>query len=447
MSLIEKIAAAGVVGAGGAGFPTHVKYDCEAEYLIINGAECEPLLRSDKFLMSNFSEEIIEGVKMVADSIGVEHTVFAIKRKYENEYSCLKRVVDEKGYDIEFFLMDSFYPAGDEHTMVLDITGRVVPEMGIPLEVGCVVTNVGTIYNSYRAVQDNAVMDKYVSVLAEVNEPRIVKVPIGTPVRECIKAAGGSTLDEFAVIVGGPMMGDNLVEKEDIDNAVITKTDGSIIILPKDQFVIERNQQSMEHIKNKAKAACIQCTLCTEYCPRYLNGHGLEPHRIMRALAYEEVNSAEVFKSAQLCCLCGICELYACPMGLSPRLVNEHYIEQIDEKYERSKTEAEPHPMRKYRKIPTERQIARLDLNKYNHQELYESVELEVNEVIIPLSQHIGAPAELAVSVGQKVERGDLIGRAKENALSVNIHASISGKVKKADNTKVIISRSAEVVL
>jgi Na+-translocating ferredoxin:NAD+ oxidoreductase RnfC subunit len=128
-------------------------------------------------------------------------------------------------------------------------------------------------------------------------------------------------------------------------------------------------------------------------------------------------------------------------------LVNEYYIEQADEKYERSKNEFEPHPMREYRKIPTDRQIARLDLTKYNHQKLYESVDLEVNEVIIPLSQHIGAPAELAVNEGQKVERGDLIGRAKEDALSVNIHASISGKVKKADNTKVIISRSAEVVL
>ncbi len=447
MSLIEKIVKAGVVGAGGAGFPTHVKYDTEAEYLIINGAECEPLLRSDKFLMSNFSEEIIEGVKMVADSIGVEHTVFAIKKKYENEYACLKRVIDDKGYDIEFFLLDSFYPAGDEHAMVLDITGRVVPEMGIPLEVGCVVTNVGTIYNSYRADKDKAVMDKYVSVLAEVNEPRIVKVPIGTAVRECIEAAGGSTIDEFAVILGGPMIGDNLVEKEEIDNAVITKTTGSVIILAKDQFVIERNQQSMEHIKNKAKAACIQCTLCTEYCPRYLNGHGLEPHRIMRALAYEEINSAEVFKSAQLCCLCGICELYACPMGLSPRLVNEYYIEKVDEKYESSKTEYKPHPMREYRKVPTDRQIARLDLTRYNHQELYDLVELEVNEVTIPLSQHIGAPAELNVSEGQKVERGDLIGRAKENALSANIHASISGTVKKADYTKVIITRSAEVVL
>jgi len=447
MNLIDKIAAAGVVGAGGAGFPTHVKYNCEAEYLIINGAECEPLLRSDKFLMSNFPEEIIEGVKLVAESIGVEHTVFAIKKKYENEYSCLKRVIEDKGYDIEFFLMESFYPAGDEHTMVFDITGRVVPEMGIPLEVGCVVTNVGTIYNSFRAARDEVVVDKYVSVLAEVNEPRILKVPVGTSVKECIKAAGGSTLEDFAIILGGPMMGNNLVEKEDIDNAVITKTDGSIIILAKDQFVIERNQQSMEHIKNKAKAACIQCTLCTEYCPRYLNGHDLEPHRIMRALAYEEVDSAEIFKSAQLCCLCGICELYACPMALSPRLVNEYYIEKIDEKYESSKQDYQPHPLREYRKIPTDRQIARLDLTKYNHQELYEPLELEVDEVKILLSQHIGAPAELAVSKGQKVERGDLIGRAKENSLSVNIHASISGTVKEADNTKVIISRSAEVVL
>jgi len=243
------------------------------------------------------------------------------------------------------------------------------------------------------------------------------------------------------------MMGNNLVKEEDIDQAVISKTDGSIIILPKDQFVIERNKQSMEHIKNKAKAACIQCTLCTEYCPRYLNGHKLEPHRIMRALAYEEVDSAEIFKSAQLCCLCGICELYACPMELSPRLVNEYYIEKVNEKYESSKTEYEPHIMREYRKIPTDRQISRLDLRRFNHQELYEMTELEVEEVKIPLSQHIGAPAELVVEKGQQVEKGSLIAEAKKEALSANIHASISGKVISADKDYVVIRRIVEVVL
>ncbi|ADQ14441.1 4Fe-4S dicluster domain-containing protein [Halanaerobium hydrogeniformans] len=448
MSLIDKIAEAGVVGAGGAGFPTHVKYGAEAEYFIINGAECEPLLMTDKFLMRSFAAEILEAIDEVAKIVGADKVVFALKKKYTEELACLKRIRDENNYDIEFFLMESYYPAGDEQVMVYEITGRTVPEGGIPLHVGAVVSNVGTLYNVYRAIRaDKAVTDKYVSVLAEVNKPRIVKVPIGTSINECIEAAGGSTLDEYAVIIGGPMMGENLVEEEAINQAVITKTAGSIIILPKKQFVIEMNQQSMEHIKNKAEAACIQCTFCTEYCPRYLIGHeNLEPHRIMRALAYEKEDNTDIFKTAQLCCECGICELYACPMGLSPRLVNVYYKQKIDEKYETDKDEFKPHIMQEYRKIPTDRQIARLNLSKYNHQELHEPVEIEVDKVKIPLNQHIGAPAELIVSEGQTVERGQKIAKIRENALGANIHASISGKVIKADDNQVIISGSAEVV-
>lgn len=443
MTLVENIFKAGVVGAGGAGFPTHVKYDCQAEYLIINGAECEPLLMTDKFLMRNFAEEIIEAIMMTAENIGVKKIVFALKKKYVEEINCLKSFVDANNYPIEFFLMDSFYPAGDEQILVYEITGRTVPEAGIPLEVGVVVTNVGTLRNSYFAAAENkAVTDKYVSVLGEVNQPRIIKVPIGTPIKECIEAAGGSSLNEYAVILGGPMMGTNLSGNE-IEEAVIKKTDGAIIVVASDHYIIERNKQSMEHIKNQAKAACIQCRLCTDLCPRYLIGHDLEPHRIMRALAYSD--DEEILKSAQLCCECAICELYACPMGLSPRLVNVHYKNEIDEKYESKQNEYSARPMREFRKVPTDRQISRLDLTKFKDQNLFEMIELEVKKVRIPLSQHIGAPAKKIVDQNQDIKKGDLIAEAAKNALSANIHASISGRVVRVDD-KAIIIKNTEVV-
>lgn len=443
MTLVENIFQAGVVGAGGAGFPTHVKYDCQAEYLIINGAECEPLLMTDKFLMRNFAEEIIEAVMMTAENIGAKKIVFALKKKYQEEISCLKTITAQKNYPIEFFLMESFYPAGDEQILVYEITGKTVPETGIPLEVGVVVTNVGTLRNTYlAAIKKKAVTDKYVSVLGAVNKARIVKVPIGTAVKKCIEAAGGSTLDEYAVILGGPMMGDNLTGKE-IDEAVIKKTDGAVIVVAKNHYVIERNKQSMEHIKNQAKAACIQCRLCTDLCPRYLIGHDLEPHRIMRALAYSD--DEEILKSAQLCCECAICELYACPMGLSPRLVNVHYKNEIKEKYQSEKEDYTGRKMREFLKVPTERQISRLDLTKYKNQKLFDTVEVEAAEVRIPLLQHIGAPAQKIVAEKQKLKKGDLIAEAVKNSLSCNIHASIDGKVIKADNKEIII-KNTEVV-
>jgi len=238
------------------------------------------------------------------------------------------------------------------------------------------------------------------------------------------------------------MMGQNLSQEEAAET-FITKRDGAVIVVPKDHFIIERNKQSIEHLKNQAKAACIQCRMCTDFCPRFLIGHQLEPHKIMRALAYSD--DEEVLKSAQLCCECGVCELYACPMGLSPRLVNIHYKNKIDEKYESHKENYQAHPMLDFRKIPTERQIARIDLSKYNHQQINEDIKINVKEVKIPLVQHIGAPAVKNIAVGDKVNKGDLIAKAKENSLSINIHASIDGEIFFVDGNEITIKKS-EVV-
>jgi Na+-translocating ferredoxin:NAD+ oxidoreductase RnfC subunit len=338
--------------------------------------------------------------------------------------------------------MDSFYPAGDEQIMVYEITGRTVPEGGIPIDVGAVVTNVGTLKNTYFAIKNKPVTDKYVSVLGEVNNPSIIKVPIGTSVKKCIEIAGGSSISEYSVILGGPMMGKNYGQEE-VGDVTITKRDGAVIVVPKDHFIIERNKQSIEHIKNQAKAACIQCRMCTDFCPRFLIGHELEPHKIMRALAYSD--DEEVLKSAQLCCECGICELYACPMGLSPRLVNVYYKNEISEKYESENEDYQPNLMRDFRKIPTERQIARIDLSKYKNQKINENIKANINKVKIKLTQHIGAPAVKKIALGDKVNKGDLIAKAKEDTLSINIHASIKGEVVFADDNEIIIKKS-EVV-
>jgi Na+-translocating ferredoxin:NAD+ oxidoreductase RnfC subunit len=397
---------------------------------------------TDKYLMRNFAAEIIEAINQVAENMGAEKIVFALKKKYQKEIACLKEISKKRNYGIEFFLMESFYPAGDEQILVYEITGRTVPEGGIPIDVGAVVTNVGTLKNTYYSLEGTPVTDKFVSVLGEVNKPSIIKVPIGTSVKKCIETAGGSSLEEYSIILGGPMMGQNLSQNE-AEEVVITKRDGAVIVVPKDHFIIERNKQSIEHIKNQAKAACIQCRMCTDFCPRFLIGHELEPHKIMRALAYSD--DEEVLKSAQLCCECGVCELYACPMGLSPRLVNIYYKDKIDEKYESQKENYQAHPMLDFRKIPTERQIARINLSKYKHQEIEENIEANIKEVKIPLVQHIGAPAVKKIAVGDNVNKGDQIAKAKANSLSVNIHASIKGKVTFADNNEIIIKKS-EVV-
>ena len=148
MEFLESIQAAGVVGAGGAGFPTHVKLNSKAEYLIINTAECEPLIESDKYLCRTFADDIVKAVGKTAEHLGAAHAVFAIKGEYENEIASLKAAAERNGVKVEFCEMPAFYPAGDEQTMVQLVTGRSIPERGLPLDVGAVVQNVCTMMNT-----------------------------------------------------------------------------------------------------------------------------------------------------------------------------------------------------------------------------------------------------------------------------------------------------------
>ena len=223
MILTETIKAAGIVGAGGAGFPTHVKLDAKAECLIVNAAECEPLIETDKYLCRTCAPQIIQAVLAVKEHLGAGRAVIALKGKYEQEIGALSEAIRATAAPVEIFRMGTFYPAGDEQTMVQQVTGRSVPERGLPLDVGCVVDNVGTMLNIYDALQGRPVVDKYLSVVGEVKEPVMLHVPIGTPVIDCVRAAEPQLAD-YALILGGPMMGRQLTGADEIRGAVVTKT-------------------------------------------------------------------------------------------------------------------------------------------------------------------------------------------------------------------------------
>ncbi len=166
--MIEKVKNAGVIGAGGAGFPTHVKIDAEAEILIANGAECEPLLSTDHYLMVEKAAEIVEGLKLVQQSTGAEKVYLALKEKYKDAIEELENILDEKD-GIELYLLDNYYPAGDEVELVHNITDRVAPEGGIPLDISCVVINVNTLLNVYLAdKEEKPVTTRWITVAGEV---------------------------------------------------------------------------------------------------------------------------------------------------------------------------------------------------------------------------------------------------------------------------------------
>ncbi|MDO5115004.1 MAG: 4Fe-4S dicluster domain-containing protein [Synergistaceae bacterium] len=433
--LLEAVFQAGVVGEGGAGFPTWAKLRGKAECYIVNAAECEPLIETDKYLMRTFPRQIAAGAAAAAAQVGAERVVIATKAKYEREIAALKEAIRELEAKIEIVTMPSFYPAGDEQVMVYYVTGRCVPARGLPLDVGCVVDNVGTVRSVYEALLGSPVTDKYLSVTGEVGEPLMIETPIGTSFRECVALAAPS-LTDYAVINGGPMMGLTLAEPERIDKAVVTKTTGNILVLPPDHYLIKRSQLKMARIRLQSRSACIQCRYCTDLCPRWLIGHEMEPHVVMRGLWCEgQIKNSEefvrAFGDALNCCGCGICELYACPMGLSPRRVNEYFkgvlrARGLDQK-------PNPHPKARssfsQRLIPTERLAARLDLLKYYPLHADRCVRYSPKEVYIPMRQGIGRAASPVAEAGARVSRGELIGRAAEG-ISSNVHASIDGIIK-----------------
>ncbi len=451
MNLAEIVKAAGIVGAGGAGFPTYVKLDAKAEYFIVNAAECEPLIETDKYMTRTFADKLVLGIMMISRHLQASKAVIALKGKYKDEIKALEDSIAKNHAQIEIFRMKTFYPAGDEQIIVQQVTGKCVPERGLPLQVGAVVSNVATVIGVYDAVTSGRnVCDKYLSVVGEVQEPVMLKVPIGTSVRECIEAAH-PVISDYRIILGGPMMGKVISDAAVIDTLVVNKTLGNIIVLPADHFLIKKSQVGMERLKHQARSACIQCRMCTDLCPRYQTGHRIRPHLVMRNVWREGLieDTAEFeknFGDAVNCSSCGLCEMFSCPMGLSPRRVNDYMKGKLRERGINPEKNLTPMARESIElsKVPTDRLIARLNLSKYNGLHAHTCIELKPEEIMIPMSQHIGKPAIPVKQAGDMVEINELVGRADETGLSANIHCGIQGRVMEVTPAGIKVKRSKE---
>lgn len=430
--IIAAVREAGVVGAGGAGFPTHVKINARVNTVIANGAECEPLLRAHQHIMAAESDKVVAGLAAVMLATGAERGVIGLKRKYTEAAANLEAALAKLGgLRPELFFLPDIYPAGDEQVLVHEVTRRIVPEGGIPLHVGTVVANVETLVNVASALAGKPVTDKYLTVTGAVAQPLTIKAPIGISVREALAQAGGATVGDFAVIDGGPMMG-KLVALD----AVVTKTTGGLLVLPREHPVVSQKAAAWTVIANRARAVCCNCRGCTDSCPRYLLGHSLEPHRIMQVIGGGLQDSAAVTR-ALLCSECGVCEAYGCTMGLSPRRVNAELKAQLAKAGVKNPHRAEIARARgewDYRRIPAKRLVARLGLEKYDRPAPLDTRPISPGEVRLPLTQHIGVPAQPVVKVGGQVAVGELVAAIPAGAaVGANLHASIAGTVFAVD--------------
>ncbi len=425
----------GIVGAGGAGFPTYAKLNENAETIILNCAECEPLLRLHRQLLEKYAQEIVDTFHLIGEAVGAKEVIIGIKKAYTRTIEALNAVIGAYS-EVRLGLLDEVYPAGDEVVLIYEVTGKVVRPGGLPIECGVAVFNVETVYNVYRAMnQQTPVMDKLVSVVAEVEHPMTVRVPIGTSIEETVRLAGGVTTPNPVYFIGGPMMG--FIGS---GSQPVTKTTNAVLVLPESHYIIQRKRQKVSIDLKRAAACCCQCSMCTDLCPRNRLGHPIQPHLFMRAATCKDVQKPDIFVNTFFCSSCGLCEMYSCFQGLSPRTLMAEYKAGL-RSHGLKPPQVVPKPVgeeREYRKVPMERLMARLDLTKYNREAPLDESAVPVRRVKIMLSQHIGAPASPIVKQGDTVAAGQMIAEPAKG-LSVGIHASIDGVVKEVSEKYVII--------
>ena len=296
--IINKINESGIVGLGGATFPSHVKLSVPAgkkiDVLIINGVECEPYLTSDHRLMLEKAKEMLVGIQILMKALGVNSALIGIENNKPDAISHLDTLV--KNYSgIEVHALKVQYPQGGEKQLIKALINREVPSGGLPLDVGAVVHNVGTAFAVYEAVQKNKPLFERIVTLTgkSVKKPSNFMVRIGTPVTDLVETAGGLPEDTGKVINGGPMMGKAL---NSLEVPVVKGTSG-ILIMP------------AELSKRKKESDCIRCAKCVSVCPQ-----GLEPF-LLNKLAQLEINDKLETSGVMDCMECGSCS-YTCPAGL-----------------------------------------------------------------------------------------------------------------------------------
>ncbi len=435
-ALSDILKQSGVCGAGGAGFPAYAKLNEKADTIILNCAECEPLLKLHRQVLEYYAEEIVFALETVKTVLGAEKVIIAVKPHYKDAIEASKAAIeDKKGFEIG--LLPEIYPAGDEVVTIYETTGRVVPAGQLPISVGCVVYNVETMLNAYYAIKENkGVTFKYITVAGEVKKPCTLKVPLGMTYGEVVELAGGAVIENPVIFAGGPMTG-AISSKLD----VVTKTSNAILVLPENQCIITKRTTPVTISMKRAMSACCNCMMCTDLCSRNLLGHPIDPQKFMMHATGGVTRDTEPYINTFFCSSCGICEYYACFQGLSPTTLiaqAKNGLKNAGITPPKDIETKEVHKLREFRTVPISKLVRHLGLQKYDVACPLDDTLVKANKVKIKLSQSIGAPSVPCVKAGDKVAAGEVIAKAPEG-LGVALHASISGTVSDVSDKYIVI--------
>ena len=432
-SLLE----AGIVGAGGAGFPAGGKLAPGANVLIINGAECEPLMDTDYTILREHLTEVIAGAKAVMEAAGIPRGYLGIKAHNVKRLGLTdgQKLAD----NFSVVQLPDVYPIGDEISLIYQVTGKVVRPGALPITAGVIVYNVETIYNIFHWLRNKKpVYEKWLTIGGDIPQHLVIRTPVGTPIRDIFAHYGVKVPEGYVVLDGGPSMGKIITWQ----TAVVSKTTKAILVLPEDIPAIISKHPNLERQVARAASCCCQCTACTERCPRALLGYPLEPHRMIRSMTGIAEEDPDLVLTASLCCGCGVCEMASCCQGLSPRNVIAHYkkvLAQKGMKYQTDK-DVQPDEMRDARMLPSYRWMAMLGVDTFDVVPEYVREPFQPKSIFVAFKQHIGAPAVASVAVGDEVGVGDVIA-VKNRGLSIGMHSGIDGVVTAIDDLGITIER------
>ena len=428
----------GVVGAGGAGFPSYCKLAEGADILLINAVECEPLLYTSYTLLQERIRDIVIGMRAVMEYAKIPTGLIAVK-----DYRA-KKLGYEDGQElapgVRIKYVPNVYPMGDEINLICTVTGRVVPPGQLPITRGVIVYNTETIYNIGLVVQFGQPVTKtYLTISGDIPEAYCVKVPVGMKIAEVLSIMNVKVPDTHVVIDGGPSMGTIV----NLSTDVVKKPCSGILILPRSIPAVQSKLRTVEENFRRAASVCCQCNRCTDLCPRHLMGYPLEPHKMVRSTLSAAQADPELIKSATMCCGCDICSTLACCQDISPMQIIRQYKailakERIKYVVDAS-TEITPSPQREYRMVNASKWKEVLGVAKYDKfPPIYVEEKLKAKEVHVPMVQHIGSPAVPCVKVGDPVVENQMIAEASEG-LSVPHFAPITGRVTYVDNQTIVI--------
>ena len=426
----------GVVGAGGAGFPSYAKLNKAADTIILNCAECEPLLKLHRQVLQLHAEEITFALDTIAKAVEADRVIIAIKPNYKEAIAEINKCLP-KYKNMSIGLLPEIYPAGDEVITIYETTGRVVPPGSIPISVGVTVFNVETALNAARMLnQSKPVTYKYITIAGEVKNPVTLKAPLGITYGELIELAGGATVENPVLIAGGPMTG-NICYASD----VVTKTSNAVLVMPEHQYIVQKRITPVGINMKRAMSVCCQCRMCTDLCSRNLLGHPIDPALFMRACTSGITSQADPYINSFYCSSCGLCELYSCGQNLNPRTLlglTKAQLRQSGIKPPADIELKEVNKQREFRTVPMSHLISRLGLRKYDVPAPIDETLVKADNVKIMLSQSIGAASVPCVKVGDVVCVGELVGNAPEK-LGVPVHSSIDGVVTQVTDKFVAI--------